>query len=463
MKKAVMIALAFVGAVVGAGFASGQEMLQYYLAHGPWGFAAVAIAAVAMVAVSYTTFQLSSYEQASAHSIVFDAITHPILSKIVDIFIIITLFSVGFVMLAGAGANLYQQFGLPTWIGSLIMAVLVAVLGLLDVDKLTAVIGGITPFIIITIVIAAVYSALHPAGTMDELFATAAQIEPAVGNWALSAVNYVALAFAMAVSIMVVMGGAITDPKSAGRGGFLGGLLFGLLLLIAAGALFLQLPVVVNAPMPMLALVTSIHPAFGLVMAFVIYGMIFNTAISLYYAIAKRVEAVKPAWFKPTLFGTVAIGFALSFLDFQALVNKLYPAIGYMGIVMTILIIWGWWKARHQIKIETERRNRIRRLLNRRWRSNKRYTERHHRKLIEYVKRSNVEDVALLRAIGQETVTDIAEDPDANLDPVLAERYQLDEEQPEIPEFEDGSIENFEHPSAYVDENDEMIEPEEKR
>ena len=36
MKKAVILGMAYFSCTVGAGFASGQEMLQYYAAFGGW-------------------------------------------------------------------------------------------------------------------------------------------------------------------------------------------------------------------------------------------------------------------------------------------------------------------------------------------------------------------------------------------------------------------------------------------
>ena len=57
-------------------------------------------------------------------------------------------------MFAGAGANLNQQWGLPTWIGALLMVALVLLSGLLDVNKVTNVIGAITPFIIFFLTLA---------------------------------------------------------------------------------------------------------------------------------------------------------------------------------------------------------------------------------------------------------------------------------------------------------------------
>ena len=68
-----------------------------------------------------------------------------------DIALIISYFVVSFVMIAGAGSNLNQQFGLPFWAGGLLCAVLVIVVSFLDFEKITSVLGIFTPMFFIMI------------------------------------------------------------------------------------------------------------------------------------------------------------------------------------------------------------------------------------------------------------------------------------------------------------------------
>ena len=150
--------MALVGLIVGAGFASGQEMLQYFVAFGSMGLWGLTIAAVIMVVGSVAMMQLGSYLLADEHTVVFSKVTHPILAWILDIATVATLFGVGFVMFAGGGSNLNQKFDLPLWVGTAIMLVLVLGAGMLDVNKVSAVIGTITPLSITFIVIASVYT-----------------------------------------------------------------------------------------------------------------------------------------------------------------------------------------------------------------------------------------------------------------------------------------------------------------
>ena len=67
VKKALMLGMAYFSCAVGAGFASGQEMLQYYADFGWWGVIGAIIALVLMPLAAMIAMQYGSYFQATSH------------------------------------------------------------------------------------------------------------------------------------------------------------------------------------------------------------------------------------------------------------------------------------------------------------------------------------------------------------------------------------------------------------
>ena len=125
MLRVLKIASAFVGVIVGAGFASGQEILQYFTSFGHYGTLAAIISTVLFAYLGMILTKIGSRIQTISHrEAVYKVSGNYILGLIVDIIIIITLFGVGVVMIAGAGSTFEQQFGIPTYIGSFIMTIL---------------------------------------------------------------------------------------------------------------------------------------------------------------------------------------------------------------------------------------------------------------------------------------------------------------------------------------------------
>lgn len=408
-RKVLHTTLAFVGLVVGAGFASGQEVLQFFVSYGTQGLLAAALAAVLMGVAGAAILQLGSYYHASDHTEVLTSLTRPWIARGIDVFLSAVLFCLGFVMIAGAGANLNQQFGLPAWVGAAVVSVLVIGTGLLEVSKVMTIIGAITPFIIIFTLGVSIHAFVSADQSFAVLDGLAREVASPLPNWPAAVINYVGLALILALSMALVMGGDQLNSRAAGIGGLIGGVTFGLMLLIAAGAIFVSVDRVRDADMPMLAMVNEIHPGLGVAMAVVIFGMIFNTAIGMFYALAKRAAGINPRWYTPTLIGSTVLGFGCSFLGFKALVAKLYPIIGWVGIVIIVLIVVRWILDRPKIQREIARRARIRDLVVDKLHRRRRFTARDHKRLEKELARSNLPDHTLHAEMVEEVAQELTD------------------------------------------------------
>lgn len=362
IRDILRVAFAFVGIIVGAGFASGQEVMQYFVTFGTGGLWGVALSAIVLSSMALIILQLGSYFNAQEHGQVFDRVSHPIFARILDLGVTITLFATGFVMFAGAGSNLNQQWGLDVWVGGVIMVVLVLLAGRLDVDKATTVIGFATPFIVGFIALASVYAIFFlDHAPLAELDAQARQLEVpgALPHWSIAALNYVGFNLMVAVSMAVVIGGRMFNPRVAGRGGFLGGVILSGLFALSAVTLLLAVTSVGEDDMPMLTLISNLNPVLGNLMAIVIFVMIFNTALGMFYALAKRLTATREHLFYPVYVATVALGFVLSFAGFKNLVGWVYPVLGYLGLLLIAVMVYAWIRRYSYIAAESDRRLRL--------------------------------------------------------------------------------------------------------
>ncbi len=362
MTKTLRVALALVGLTVGAGFASGQEVIQYFLSFGYWGIVGAAVAGITIAVFSAWVYQLGSYYLADDHSAVFRSVSRPWIARFMDITTMFTLFCIGFVMIAGAGANLEQQFGLPTWMGAAIMVVLLIGSGFLDIDRLTNVISFITPLLIICLLGAFVITLMNMPDNVGQLNELAQQNPHASGtfhNWLVTALNYATLVMIMDTSMMLVFAGSHMNPAQAGKGGLLGGIMFAVLLLILVFILFFNMEHIMGADMPLLMVFDTMHPTVGVFVSIVIYLMIYNTAVGLLYALGRRLSHDKPGKFRTYYFIVVLVGFALSFIGFADLVGWVYPVLGYLGLILAIVMSTAWFRDRENIKDETQRRERL--------------------------------------------------------------------------------------------------------
>lgn len=339
MNNILRIGSAFIGVIVGAGFASGQEILQYFTSFGILGIFGAILSTALFSFIGMVLVWLGSYTQTNSHKDVIYRISGRYLGRVIDYILIFTLFGVGVVMIAGAGSNLNQQFGLPFYVGSTLMTILVILTGLLKVNRVVSIIGGITPFLIFFVVLISIYSLL----TMDASFASLNEVAQAtpttLPNWFISSINYVSFNVAVGASMSIVMGGTEKNTKTAAMGGLLGGLVLGILIILSHLAIFSKIEEVGTLDMPMLGIVSNLSPILGLVMSLVIFGMIYNTAIGMFFSFTARFTESGTKNFKIFFIVTMIVGYLASYVGFTELVSYFYPLIGYLGIVLMFALV----------------------------------------------------------------------------------------------------------------------------
>ncbi|WP_102275281.1 YkvI family membrane protein [Cytobacillus massiliigabonensis] len=342
MKKSIQIAGAFIGVIVGAGFASGQEILQFFTSFGWIGVLGAIIATVLFAFLGMSLSQLGCRLQTNSHKEVIYHICGRYLGLAVDFIISFFLFGVAVVMLAGSGSIFEEQFGIPSIVGNIIMTVLTIATVCLNIQKVISIIGIVTPFLLLMVIILGGYS----IATMDISYSQVQHLAegqtPAVSNWFMGALLYVSYNIAAGAAMLTVMGGTTKNEKQAGLGGILGGVGLGLLIIIMNLSMLVKIDVIAGSEMPILALANEISPVFGLLMFIVLLGMIYNTAVGMLYAFTARFVKRESQKFNlfVTVFGIAAFG--ASFIGFITLVSTVYPLTGYLGFILIAAILYSW-------------------------------------------------------------------------------------------------------------------------
>lgn len=382
-------------------------MLQYFVAFGVRGMWGAAAVAATMTVIGLVILQFGSYYQAQEHTAVLSEVTHPWVSKFFDAAVVLTVFSIGVVMFAGAGATVKQQFGWPALSGSVILLAIVLVVGRLDVDRVSRVIGAITPGIIVCIAIGFGCAVAHAPANLAQLAPALGSIQTQLPNPWIAALNYAGFSMMVPLSMSVVIGGYYLHPRIAGLGGFIGGAFFGLLLLSSAIALYLKADVVAHQELPMLALVAELTPWLGIAMALAIYGMILNSAIGMFYALGRRFSGEGKNFYLRFVV-IVLVGFGLGFIGFKNLVTYLFPVLGYLGVVLTLILCVAWVRERVAIVDEAKRRHRIVDLVRRHRSPGTSLSRKERRELRSELQSSNIEDAELHSRVSERVDNELA-------------------------------------------------------
>lgn len=199
-----------------------------------------------------------------------------------------------------------------------------------------------------------------------------------------------------------MIGGANTKPREAGVGGLMGGLIYLTMLMMATFVLLANFDVVGDSSVPMLSLIDHINHPLSYVMVVIIFIMIYNTCIGMFYALGRRLTANHRDKYRPVFLGVCLVGFGVSFFGFEALMANVYPIIGWVGL-LTIAVLVAWWiKSRVRIQREAKFRERATELVNKFHEGEEELSDSEGRELKKIVEKSNVGNYELAEALTRE-------------------------------------------------------------
>lgn len=342
MKSSLRIGLAFVGLVVGGGFASGQEMMQFFTSFGIYSIFGIIVATIGFAFLGMNIAQIGYRLNTSSHKEVVYFLSGRTLGSILDFLITVFLFCVTVAMFAGTASAFKQVLGFDPVIGSAFMVILTVLTLMLNIKSIINVIALAIPYLLGLMLIISVFSILTTDLSLAEQTILAEQQRSAAPNWLLGALLYVSYNIASGVAMMTVIGSTAPSKRVAGLGGIFGGLILGVLILLVNIALFARMDVVVGKDMPIVEIAFNVHPIIGILMAIALLAMIYSTAVGMMYSFIVRLIPPKDKVYPPTVVFFGIIGFIASFVGFTTLVGQVYSLMGYLGFAIIAAITFKW-------------------------------------------------------------------------------------------------------------------------
>ncbi|MGI6542828.1 MAG: hypothetical protein ACOX44_07205 [Limnochordia bacterium] len=345
--NAAQIAGTYIGTVVGAGFASGQETLRFFTLYGVQGTWGVFIATLLFVYFGLTVMQLGYSLHAQSHRDVIAAITGPYLYRFIDVMITGALAAGLTVMIAGAGAALQEQLGWPGWAGGALMAAGSVLTVLLGITGVISAISMVAPFLVGgTVAISLLLLRFYVPNASWSAPGLAAS-----GSWLPAAFLYVSYNMILTLGILAPMGG-MSDPATIRKGAWLGGLGLGISAMAVHLAMLTQVPEIIGVEVPMLHIAAKVLRCAPAAYAWLLLAEIYTTAVANLYGFVARMTKSHPGLSAWMTVSTGLFAYLGSQIGFVALVQTLYPALGVVGgLLLFALVKWRFlrrmkeWKA----------------------------------------------------------------------------------------------------------------------
>ncbi|MFZ5945015.1 MAG: hypothetical protein ACOYVD_12980 [Bacillota bacterium] len=334
MKKIdLKIALTYVGAIVGAGFASGQELIRFFVVFKNYGLIGTIITGIifsllgALVIILVNKLSINNYGNLLEN--IFPGKIH----IVIDILIAVSLWIGIGVMLSGSAALINERLDFSVKASFIFTGLLVFICLQFGSKSLLNTNTILVPFLIFLAIGSSALYIFKPVACFSDGY----RLQNLIPNWWTASLLYVA--YNMVLGIVV-----LASVKSEGEqvtvwGGLLGGGLLGLMSFIMVKGLLLLPQDLQLAEMPMLVMTNKISPAIGDIYGLGLWVALFTTALANTHSLAVRISNKINISYKLILFSLIASSFCFIPWKFSALVSIIYPIEGYLAIPIIAAVI----------------------------------------------------------------------------------------------------------------------------
>lgn len=333
--KVLQVAFTYIGTIVGAGFATGQEILQFFSEYGKW--ATLTIVLSSMLFIWLGTKMMLIAHDTGAHS--YEDLNRNLFGekagKWISFVTLFVLIGVNSVMLAGAGSVFVEHLHLTYQTGLIITLIGTYLLlgrGIKAILQMNSVIVPCMLLLSLMILISTVH---HPSAS------NFIRLEPDRSMFAtwLSPLLYTSFNLAMAQAILVPLGSQLKDRNVIKYGGMIGGIGIGCMLMTAHFAISAYMPGIRQFEIPMGSIAFALGAAIQIVYIVLIFLEIFSTFVADIYGITLQVRQhiqVSPKLI--TLFIMLTC-YLVSQFGFSSLLSILYPVYGMLAIIWVFHLI----------------------------------------------------------------------------------------------------------------------------
>lgn len=331
------VACVYIGTVVGAGFASGREIYEFFSKYGVIAYAAIVLVTVLFAWLGYRLMALGAALHANSFRDVNAHMFGPRLRRVMDIVLLVMLFGTTVAMLAGTGELFRERLGQPFTIGVVAAIVITLCTLMFGMNGLLKVNSVIVPTLAIFVIYTTVHTWLHTEPTVQSILHPASlSTQFGFPVW-ISALLYAAMNTGLSVGVLVPLGGQVQDRKALKRGAIMGAAGLGAMLVAVTFSLFAYMPDVTAYAIPMAFIASHFSPWLSILFIAVLFGEIYSTLIGNVYAITASLASSHRQMLVVSVVLLVLAG-VLSHFGFRAIVTYAYTGFGWISLCFILMI-----------------------------------------------------------------------------------------------------------------------------
>ncbi len=327
MRKSVMVAFSYIAACIGAGFASGAEVVSFFWAYGKESVIGLVLSSALFGIFSFIMLKDCAENGIYNFSEYLGFIMPDFFKRITDIvvFVFMAISLAG--MSAGAGEILKDVFRLPNFWGVIIFSIICIFLLNFSVSGLTKINGALGIIIAIGMVFCCVYIINF---RFLETFNSFIKITS-------SAISYTAYNQVASAVILCSMSSLLKTKKQA----FITSCLIGAGLFVVLASLWCVVGIYYGkvdlGEIPMLSIASRQGTVFYIGYSIILFLAVLTTAISNGFGICEYLKKVTSKW--GALIVILAFMIFLSGIGFSNIVDKAYRLCGYASLILPVFMV----------------------------------------------------------------------------------------------------------------------------
>lgn len=327
------VSAVFIGTIVGAGLASGQEITQFFTIYGYKSFIGIILCCFIYITVGYVIIDISLKYNLRSYDALIKLVSPGFLGNITNIFTTIFLISGSAIILAGSGALINQYFRVSKWLGIIIMLTVAIIILFRDTKGLIEVNSLIVPSLIIVIVtIFILYIAFYKDLNVSYL----KSIPHYKNSWLFSSLIYGGFNILCCSGVLAPISVEIKNKKLLFTGVILGSIGLTALSFIINLLLLLNVPYIFKYEIPLLYISNRFGSLIQIMLLCIIWLEMFSTEISDIYSVAKNFETMFNISYKKSVILIILIAIPISQIGFVKLISYLYPSFAVVSFIFMI-------------------------------------------------------------------------------------------------------------------------------
>ncbi|MCX7841836.1 MAG: hypothetical protein N2489_02015 [Clostridia bacterium] len=342
VRNIVKVASIYTATIIGAGFASGQEIVQFFSSYYEGGFYGIILAGILFSIIGYTVLDRVYRERIRSYDEFLFPSVGWFLGWVMEIIVCLFMLSLFSIMIAGAAGILTEKLNMPFTLGTVIMSATCLFFILTSIKGVVTLSTVITPVLITGIISIGLYIIIFKDASV---FRFDSAVSSVTDNWIFSSLIYVSYNSILSVVVMCSLLPYLKTRKVGIAGGIIGGMLLCLIAFILNSAIIMFYPDALSKELPVLSIVGRYSSVVSNVYVIILWMAMLVSAVTSGFCFVERVGSKAPVNRKILAVISCLLVIPMSSLGFSSLIATLYPIFGCAGMFMVFVILAQWVKA----------------------------------------------------------------------------------------------------------------------